>query len=186
MVPVRGRAVKLPHETSDATADRIPEVRMTPQGLTKTVTAGVTGAGMVIALTLGFGPATAHADVLDDLVGQYHTGAGAGPVAVLATQSLKLRNAGFRPTAAEYDEIAQALKKGPNQMPLVHALQDVVAGQTRQQNDVSALQGSGQQPATFGINQYNPDNPGGVTAGPGGVGLGGGANQYVLGGAPGR
>jgi hypothetical protein len=25
-----------------------------------------------------------------------------------------------------------------------------------------------------------------VTAGPGGVGLGGGANQYVLGGAPGR
>jgi hypothetical protein len=158
------------------------------QRLKKTVTAGVAGSGMAAALMFGFGGGTAHADVLDDLAGEYHTSAGAGEVANLLNQTLQLRAAGFRPTNAQYAEIQHAMDYRPNQVPLIHALQDTVAGQRKLMSLANAA-GNGQQPFTVGVNQYDPNNPGGVTAGPGGVNVGGGpvriGGGQVLGPAPG-
>lgn len=136
--------------------------------------------GFAIALTLHASPGIARADVIDELAGEFTTASGAGPVANLVNQSMKLRAMGFRPTKGQLDAIAQAETYRPNQTPLIKALQETVAGQTKLQQETQALQG-GQNQVTFGINQYDPNSPGGVTAGPGGVNFGGGANQYVIG-----
>jgi len=79
------------------------------------------------------------------------------------------------------DSITQAETYRPNQTPLIKALQETVAGQAKLQQESQAL-GGGQNQVGFGINQYDPNNPGGLTAGPGGVNLGGGSNQYIIGG----
>jgi hypothetical protein len=150
----------------------------------RTTTAALAGTGMAVVLMLGWVPAVARADVLDDLGKEFTTASGAGPVASLVNQSMKLRAAGFLPTKGELDAITKAETYRPNQTPLIKALQDTVAGQTRLQQDAQAM-GGGQNQVGFGINQYDPNSPGGVTAGPGGVNLGGGSGQYVIGGQPG-
>ena len=63
-----------------------------------------------------------------------------------------------------------ALDKRPNQAPLIAALQNTLAFQTR-----NKMRGQAQQPApaTIGINQYDPTNPGAL--GGFGVNPGGGA-----------
>ena len=157
---------------------------MTLQRLKKTVIGGVASIGMAVALMIGFGPATAHADVLDDVAGEYASGAGGGQVSKLVVQSIKLRNMGFKPTKVQLDAITEALDHRPNQTPLVHALQDTIAAQNRLKNEAEAV--AGQSPFTIGINQYDPDSPGGVTAGPGGINLGGGAWTIGDGNAPGQ
>jgi hypothetical protein len=154
---------------------------MTMQGLKKTVTAGLAGTSMAVAMMLGFGPAVAHADVLDDIAGQYATGAGGGQVSNLVVQSIKLRNMGYKPTNTQYDAINKSLTYRPNETPLIHALQDTIAAQTKLMKEAQA--GQGNNPVTIGINQYNPNSPGGVSAGPGGVSVGGGSWQ--IGGQPG-
>ena len=57
-----------------------------------------------------------------------------------------------------------ALDKRPNQAPLIAALQNTLAFQTR-----NKMRGQAQQPApaTIGINQYDPTNPGGGAPGGG-------------------
>jgi hypothetical protein len=150
----------------------------------RSATAALAGAGMAVTLMLTSAPGIARADVVDDLAKEFTTASGAGPIANLVSQSLKLRAAGFRPTKAELDSITQAETYRPNQTPLIKALQDTVAGQTKLQSQTQALQG-GQNQFSIGVNQYDPNSPGGVTAGPGGINLGGGSNQYAIGGQPG-
>jgi hypothetical protein len=147
---------------------------MTLRRWTKTVAAGLASTGMAGVLMFGLGPATARADVLDDLAKEFTTAAGGGQMSDLLNQSLQLRAMGYRPTRAAYDSITNALNYRPNQVPLIHALQASLAGQMKQKQQVDTMAGNGQQCCTVGINQYDPTNPGGVTAGPGGVGIGGG------------
>ncbi|MBV8930074.1 MAG: hypothetical protein JO152_13210 [Mycobacteriaceae bacterium] len=154
---------------------------MTLQGLKQTVTGGVASTSMAVALMLGFSPAIAHADVYDDIGEQYAHGAGTGQVANLITQSLKLRSMGFKPSQANTAEVTKALDDRPNQTPLIHALNDTIAYQNRLKNEAQVGQGNNQ--FTIGVNQYDPNSPGGVTLGPGGVNIGGGAWQ--IGGQPG-
>ncbi|HME49599.1 hypothetical protein [Mycobacterium sp.] len=161
---------------------------MTTKGPTKTAfawrrstTAALASTGMAVMLMLGSSPGLARADVLDDLAKEFTTASGAGPVANLVNQSLRLRAMGFMPTKGELDSITQAETYRPNQTPLIKALQETVAGQAKLQQESQAL-GGGQNQVGFGINQYDPNNPGGLTAGPGGVNLGGGSNQYIIGG----
>lgn len=147
-------------------------------------TAALAGAGMAVALALGLAPA-AHADVIDDLATEFTTAAGAGQIPSLLNQSLKLRAAGFMPTNAELAAVQDSLKYRPNQTPMINALKETVAGQTHRMKQAQAAN-KGQGPVTIGINQYDPNSPGGVTVGPGGVNIGGGANgPYQIGGQPG-
>ena len=138
------------------------------------VTAGATSTALAFVLMFGFGSATARADVMDDLAKEFTTAAGGGIVPGLLNKSLALRAMGYKPTAAQLTEIESAMAYRPNQTPLIHALQDTVSGQLRQKNMVDTLNGGGQQCCTVGINQYDPSNPGGITAGSNGVGIGGG------------
>lgn len=156
---------------------------MTLQGVRKLVTAGAAGTAMAVALMIGSGPATAHADVIDDLAHQFTTAQGAGPVSSLLYESLKLRAMGYKPTPGNYASINQALAITPNETPLIHALQNTVAQQTREQSQAAALAGNNN--FTIGVNQYNPANPttnGGLTIGSGGtVGGGSGNGGYTIG-----
>jgi hypothetical protein len=154
------------------------------QGLKKTVIASISSTGMAVALMFGFGQATAHADVLNDLAAQYATGAGGGELSNLVVQSIKLRDMGFKPTKAQYDAITKALDYRPNETPLVHALQDTIAAQMRLKHEADTLAGNNQ--VSIGINQYNPSSPGGISAGPGGVNIGGGAWSIGDGRSPGQ
>ena len=141
------------------------------------------GAGMAVALTLGSAPGLASADVLDDLANEFTTAAGGGQISTLLNQSMKLRAMGVRPTNGELTAIQDALKYRPNQTPLIKALKEAVEGQTHRYQQAQA---ANQKPGyTVGINQYDPNNPGGVSLGPGGIGIGGGTNQYQIGGQPG-
>lgn len=149
----------------------------------RTAGAALAGAGLAMALALGSAPGTARADVLDDLAGEFTTAAGGGEVSTLLNQSLKLRAMGFRPTPGELAEIQDSEKYRPNQTPMIKALSAVVDEQTHRMKQAQA--GNGQQCCTVGINQYNPADPGGVTAGPGGVNLGGGGTPWSIGGQPG-
>ena len=153
-------------------------------GRKKTITAGIASAAIAAALMCGFGAGTARADVLNDLAGEFTNGAGEGPVPNLVTQSIKLRDMGFKPTKAQYDQITKALDYRPNQTPLIHALQATVDAQTHLMNLAQTL--AGNNGYTVGINQYNPNSPGGISAGPGGISIGGGAATIGDGRAPGQ
>lgn len=149
----------------------------------RTVGVALAGTGLAIALALGSAPGMARADVEDDLAHEFTTAAGGGAVSTLLNQSMKLRGAGFAPTAGELAAIQDSLNYRPNQTPMIKALTAAVQGQTHRLKQAQAAN----QPncCTVGINQYDPNNPGGVNVGPGGVGIGGGANQYQIGGQPG-
>jgi hypothetical protein len=156
-------------------------------GWRRAVTGAATTGAVTAGLILGFGAATAHADVLDDLAAQYTTAAGAGEVANWLHTSLALRAAGFKPTAGELQLIQDSLQYKPNQIPLVNALQATVATQQKLQQRANAAAGGG-NPVTIGVNQYDPSNPtqlGGFTvgSGPGANGTGpGGGNSINFGG----
>jgi hypothetical protein len=151
---------------------------------TKKLAVALAGTGVAIALALG-SPATARADVVDDLANEFTTAQGAGQIPNLLNQSLKLRAAGFRPTNGEIATLQDALKDRPNQTPLINALKGMVAGQGHRMQQAQAAN-RGQGPVSVGINQYDPSSPGCVNFGPGGVNIGGGPNgPYQIGGQPG-
>jgi hypothetical protein len=150
----------------------------------QTVGVALAGTGLAVALALGPASGTARADVIDDLAHEFTTAAGGGEVPTLLNQSLKLRGMGFAPTSGELAAVQDALKYRPNQTPMIKALSAVVGGQTHRMKQAQAA-GNQQTCCTVGINQYDPNNPGGVSVGPGGVGIGGGAQQWTVGGQPG-
>jgi hypothetical protein len=125
--------------------------------------AGVASAGMTVSLalgSLGFGTATANADVLDDLAQQYSTGAGAGQVANLLRTSLQLRAQGFKPKPTDYAAIKAAMDRNANQAPLIEALQGAVANQLKQQRQMGGK--GGQSPIVLGTTadpNWAPGNP---------------------------
>jgi hypothetical protein len=147
----------------------------------RTVGVALAGTGMALALALGSAPGMARADVLDDLANEFTTAAGGGEIPTLLNQSLKLRGVGFPATPGELAAIQDSEKYRPNQTPMIKALSAAVQGQTHRMKQAQA--GNPPQCCTVGVNQYDPNNPGGLSAGPNGVGLGGGA--YKIGGQPG-
>ena len=150
----------------------------------RTIAASLAGTGLAVALALGSAPGMARADVLDDLANEFTTAAGAGPVSTLLNQSLKLRAMGVKPTVGELAAVQDSLKYRPNQTPLINALKDAVQGQTHRLEQAQAAKK--QSPNTIGINQYDPNSPGGITAGPGGINIGGGAFTIGDGRSPGQ
>jgi hypothetical protein len=117
---------------------------------------------LALGLLLGVAPAPAQADVLDDLAQEFSVGSGAGQVANLLKATLKLRAQGYRPSKANLQEITEALDYRPNQKPLIDALTDTLAYQTRikaqsqmiqgGQNANSAVMGAGQMPSDGRMN----------------------------------
>jgi hypothetical protein len=153
-------------------------------GWKRTVVGALASTGLAVAITLGSSPVTAHADVLDDLANEFTTAQGAGQIPSLLNQSLRLRGAGYNLTNGEMAAVQDAVTRRPNQTPLINALKDAVSGQTQRMKQNQIAQSAGKQgPIGFGINQYDPNSPGGITAGPGGVNIGGGGWQ--IGGQPG-
>jgi hypothetical protein len=121
--------------------------------------AGVASAALALG-SLGFGTATANADVLDELAQQYSTGAGAGKVANLLRTSLQLRAQGFRPKPSDYAAIKAAMDRNANQAPLIEALEGAVASQMKQQRQMAG--GKGQSPIVLGVTadpNWAPGNP---------------------------
>jgi hypothetical protein len=134
-------------------------------GWRRAVTGAVASGALAAGLMVGLGSGTANADVLDDIAGQYDTGAGGGQVSQLVHTALKMRALGFVPSKGNMDDLVAAMDKRPNQVPLINALENTVSFQKRNQ----ARGEQQQQPVTIGINQYDPTNPGGA---PGGFGIG--------------
>jgi len=149
----------------------------------RTVGVALAGTGMALTLALGSAPGMARADVLDDLANEFTTAAGGGEIPTLLNQSLKLRGVGFPATPGELAAIQDSEKYRPNQTPMIKALNAAVQGQSHRMKQAQA--GNTQQCCTVGINQYDPSNPGGLSVGPNGVGLGGGSTPYQIGGQPG-
>ncbi len=100
-----------------------------------TSSCAVLAGGVLAAMAIGLAP-SASADVLDDLAGQYSTGAGAGQVANLLSDALNLRAQGFAPKPADLEAVKAALAKRPNQAPLLSALQTTVAHQKKRQSQL--------------------------------------------------
>ncbi|KAB7753204.1 hypothetical protein A5630_18290 [Mycolicibacterium mucogenicum] len=133
---------------------------------------GVAGAILAGAVTVGMliTPAAAHADILDDLDAQYDIGSSGGDLSNLLRTALKLRAQGFGPSKGNLDDIQAALDQRPNQVPLIHALQDTVKFQKR--NQARAAGARPQSPIVIG-------GPGGL---PPGLVPGTGGSQIPLGG----
>lgn len=142
-------------------------------GWRRAAASALTAVAVAVGLMLGSVPPTANADVLDTLAEEFSTAAGAGQVAGLLNQSLKLRASGIKPTKAELTNIENALNYRPNLKPLISALEETVSAQNTRLQQAQAI-AKNQGPTTIGINQYDPTAPGGVTAGPGGINIGGG------------
>ena len=105
-------------------------------------------------------PQTAD-EVLATIYRDYDVGSGGGQLSNLIHSVMQMRSQGFKPSKANRDAIVEALDHRPNQGPLVQALKETLADQTKQQQQMEAMQGSsGGGPLTIGINQYDPNNPG--------------------------
>ncbi|BBZ53403.1 MULTISPECIES: hypothetical protein [Mycobacteriaceae] len=134
------------------------------RGVAGAILAGAVAVGMMIT------PAAAHADVLDDLDAEYDIGASGGDLAKLLHTSLKLRAQGFGPSRGNLADIEAALDQRPNQVPLIHALQDTVKFQKRNQARAA------------GVKPQNPIVIGGPGGLPPGLVPGTGGSQIPLGG----
>ncbi len=119
------------------------------------------------ATTAAASPASVSGDVIDQLADDYGVGAGGGQVANLLKTVLKLRAMGFKPSKANLEEIQVAMTYRPNQNPLINALKDTVAYQSKlkgqmeilqqaqsQQNANSAVMGAGQMPGATNPGSY--------------------------------
>jgi len=170
----------------------------TTNRLGRTLGGAVLSGGLAVALTLGIGSAIAQADpaadtaaqtdgtaqqpqTIDQLLAsidqQYDTGAGGGQISTLIHSVLALRQQGIKPSAANGQQILNALNYRPNQVPLINALKSTLAYQQKTQALMTPPSSGGGY--TVGINQYNPANPGvlggfGVSGPNGGIGVGGG------------
>ena len=127
---------------------------MPTQTWRRTVTAAMVAGIMSAGLTIGASPA--RADVIDDLRAEYDTGSSGGQISTLVHQVAKLRSQGFGPSKGNMADIQSGIDHRPNEMPLIKALQDTVAFQTRNKSRANATQ---------------PQNPGGIVIGgtPGGL-----------------
>lgn len=114
----------------------------------------IAGVAVTAGLMAAFGSGVASADVLDDIAGEYDTGAGGGQVSTLIHDALKLRALGFMPSRGNYADLKEGLDKRPNQTPLINALKATVDFQRKTQ----ARTQSPSNPTTIGINTYNPAN----------------------------
>ncbi|MGV0838313.1 hypothetical protein [Mycolicibacterium thermoresistibile] len=115
------------------------------------------GSALAAGVLMVAGMGTAHADVLDDVYGEYATGRGGGQVSNLVHDSMKLRAQGFAPSRSNLTAIEDALAYRPNQKPLIDALKDTVAYQRKRQAQAANAQPS--NPFTVGINQLPPGVP---------------------------
>lgn len=99
-------------------------------------------------------------DVLDALAEEYAVGSGGGQLSNLLKVSLKLRAMGYKPSKQYLDELRTAMNYRPNQLPLIDALKDTIAYQSKlkaqmdvltkaqsQQNSGNAVMGAGPMPA---------------------------------------
>ncbi|MCX8562315.1 hypothetical protein OS122_15595 [Mycolicibacterium mucogenicum] len=134
------------------------------RGVAGAILAGAVAAGLMMT------PAAAHADVLDDLDAQYDIGASGGDLSKLLHTALTLRAQGFGPSKGNLDDIQAALDQRPNQVPLIHALQDTVKFQKRNQARAA------------GVKPQNPIVIGGPGGLPPGLVPGTGGSQIPLGG----
>ncbi|AQA05166.1 hypothetical protein BVC93_25265 [Mycobacterium sp. MS1601] len=117
----------------------------TPTRWRRAAVTGLAGAGLAASMMLGFA-GTANADILDELEAQYGTGSGGGQIANLLNDAMVLRAQGIRPKPADLQQVqAAATNRGPNQAPLVGALQQTVANQQK------VLAQMGQQSGPGGI-----------------------------------
>jgi hypothetical protein len=114
-------------------------------------------------------PGAAHADILDDLDAQYDIGSSGGDLSNLLHTALRLRAQGFGPSKGNLEDIQAALDQRPNQVPLIHALQDTVKFQKRNQARAAGVKP--QSPIVIG-------GPGGL---PPGLVPGTGGSQIPLG-----
>ena len=142
----------------------------------RSVTIAVVGA-VAAGLLAGFGSPAALADPgttsdsgvpqfksADELLAfidqEYDMGAGGGQLSNLIKQVMKYRAAGFKPSKANVAAITQALNYRPNQKPLIDALNDTLAYQSKikaqsdllqqaqaAKNPNSAVMGAGQMPS---------------------------------------
>jgi len=104
-------------------------------------------------------PQTAD-EVLAIIYRDYDVGSGGGQLSNLIHSVMQMRSQGFKPSKANRDAIVEALDHRPNQGPLVQALKETLADQTKQKKQLEAMQSSGGgSPFTVGINQYDPNNP---------------------------
>jgi hypothetical protein len=156
----------------------VPTVPNTPVDAAAIVPNGVTGeaaraaaAGPAAAAPAAADPAAPGAapaappqtadEVLAIIYKDYDIGAGGGQLSTLIHKVMQMRSQGFKPSKANQDAIVKALDYRPNQGPLVQALKETLADQTKQQKQLADMQGSGGgSPMTIGINQYDPNNPG--------------------------
>lgn len=93
---------------------------------------------------------------------EYDTGAGGGKLSNLIHQVLTLRSQGFYASNGNKQAIEDALDKRPNQAPLIAALEETLAFQTKTKMRGQAQQ---QKPVTIGLNPYNPTGPIGAPGG---------------------
>lgn len=135
---------------------------------------------MAAAAMLGTS-ATANADILDELAREFSTARGAGQLANLLGDSMKMRQMGVRPTKGELAAVQASLRYRPNQRPLIEALESLVAGQNQRlrRAEIISSQQQSEGGQSISINQYDPNNPTGVISGSGGINLGG--SQYTIG-----
>lgn len=105
--------------------------------------------------------APSYAYVLDRLSAEFTRGSGAGQVANLLDQALKLRAQGFPPKPADLAAVQAAVAKRPNQGPLIGALQATVTHQHQLQSQAGSGPSQNQPQTGFGISQgtWNPGNP---------------------------
>ncbi len=127
--------------------------------LRRRVAGSVVGTGLAVSLSLGFGAASANADVLDALSEEFSRGSGAGQVANLVNESITLRAQGYPPTQSDLAAVEASLAKRPNQGPMISALSATVAHQRKRQGMMSGPPAAPQ--LGFGINTepWNPGNP---------------------------
>ena len=152
-----------------------PPATVTAQGgaAAGTATAQGTSASQGTSAAQGTAAAPVSGDVIDQLAQDYGVGAGGGQVSNLLKSCLKLRTMGFKPSKANLEEIQQAMTYRPNQNPLINALKDTIAYQSKLkgqmeilqhaqagQNANSAVRGAGQMPGAS-----NPGTLPGMSAG---------------------
>jgi hypothetical protein len=120
-------------------------------GWRRAATGSLAGAVLAAGLMAGFGSGTASADILDDINAQYDVGSGGGQISNLIHSAIKLRAAGYVPSKGNLADLEAGMAKRPNQGPLVAALQQTVAFQSRNQARGAAQQPQG--PSSISVNQ---------------------------------
>ena len=155
---------------ADPTASPTP----TPVGAAAPTSAPGTAQGAAgTATAQDVATAQASGDILDQLAEEYAVGSGGGQLSNLLKISLKLRAMGFKPSKSNLAELQQAMTYRPNQNPLINALKDTIAYQSKLkgqleilqqaqagQNANSAVMGAGQMPGAS-----NPAQIPGMSAG---------------------